>query len=38
MIKAKQYSTAHLVWDFILVILTGGWWLLWLIIRALRSI
>lgn len=33
----KRYGFAHLLLDFVLVILTGGLWLIWIIIRFLRS-
>jgi len=33
----KRYGFGHLLLDFILVILTGGLWLLWILIRFLRS-
>ena len=32
----KKRSTFGLILDFILVIMTGGLWLLWIIIRYLR--
>lgn len=34
----KRYGTGQLVLDMVLIILTGGLWLLWMIVRALRSI
>ncbi len=36
-IKQKHYGFCHLALDFILVWLTGGLWLIWLLIRYLRS-
>jgi hypothetical protein len=33
----KKYGFWHLLLDFILVLATGGLWLLWLIIRYLRN-
>lgn len=36
-VKKKHYSTMHLIWDLILVFLTGGLWLIWIIIRYLRN-
>lgn len=36
-VKKKKYSTAHLILDFLLIFLTGGLWLVWMIVRALRS-
>lgn len=33
----KRYSTLHLLFDFILTILTSGLWLVWIIIRYLRN-
>lgn len=35
--KDKTYGFWHLLLDFILVCLTGGLWLLWILIRFLRS-
>jgi len=35
--KPKKYGFFHLLLDFILVCLTGGLWLIWIIIRFLRS-
>lgn len=35
--RRKQYSTAHLVVDLILTIGSGGLWLIWILIRFLRS-
>lgn len=36
-IKQKHYGFGHLLLDFFLVWLTGGLWLIWLLIRFLRS-
>lgn len=33
----KKRSTLGLIIDFILVIVTGGLWLIWLLIRYLRQ-
>lgn len=33
----KKRSMLGLIFDFILVILTGGLWLIWLLIRYLRQ-
>lgn len=33
----KHYGFIHLLFDFVLTILTGGLWLLWIFIRFLRS-
>ena len=33
----KKHSTLGLILDFILVIATGGLWLIWLLIRYLRQ-
>lgn len=33
----KRYTLAHLLLDFILTMLTGGLWLIWILIRYLRS-
>jgi hypothetical protein len=36
-VKQKQYGFWHLVMDCVLTWLTGGLWLIWLLIRFLRS-
>lgn len=33
----KRYGFLHLLFDFIMVILTGGLWLIWIFIRFMRS-
>lgn len=33
----KHYGFGHILLDFILTLLTGGLWLLWIVIRYLRS-
>ncbi len=33
----KKRSTAGLILDFVLVIATGGLWLIWILIRYLRN-
>ncbi len=35
--STRKYGFGHLLLDFILVFLTGGLWLIWIIIRFLRS-
>jgi hypothetical protein len=35
--KKKHYGFFHILFDFILTILTGGLWLIWLLIRYLRN-
>ena len=35
--KKKKRGTAGLILDFILTIMTGGLWLIWIFIRYLRS-
>lgn len=35
--KMKKRSTFGLVMDFILVVCTGGLWLIWILIRYLRG-
>ena len=35
--RRKQYTTAHLLWDMFLILITGGLWLIWIIVRYLRS-
>lgn len=34
---SKRYGLGKLILDFILVWLTGGLWLIWILIRYLRS-
>ena len=36
-VKKKHYGTGHLIWDFVLTLLTGGLWLIWILIRFLRG-
>lgn len=36
-VRRKHYSGMHLFVDLVLVFLTGGLWLIWILIRALRS-
>lgn len=36
-VKKKHYGTGALLWDVILTCLTGGLWLIWIIIRSLRA-
>lgn len=33
----KRYGTLHIFIDFLLTLLTGGLWLIWIVIRYLRS-
>ena len=33
----KKYSLGHLIFDFIMVMITGGLWLIWILIRFLRA-
>lgn len=33
----KKYKTSSLVIDFIMTLLTGGFWLIWVLIRYLRT-
>jgi hypothetical protein len=35
--KRKKYGFLHLLFDFIMVLLTGGLWLIWILIRFMRS-
>lgn len=37
-VKHKEYSFLHLVLDFCLVFATGGIWLVWMLVRFLRSV
>lgn len=36
-VKKKHYTGLHLFLDFTLTVLTGGLWLIWILIRFLRS-
>lgn len=33
----KRYGFCHMVFDFIMTIATGGFWLIWVLIRYLRT-
>jgi hypothetical protein len=33
----KRYTFGHMVFDFIMTILTGGLWLIWVLIKYLRT-
>ena len=33
----KKYGLGRLIFDFIMTMLTGGLWLIWILIRFLRS-
>lgn len=33
----KKYGLGSLIFDFIMVMLTGGLWLIWILIRFLRA-
>lgn len=33
----KKYTTVNLIVDLLLTLLTGGLWLVWIVIRFLRS-
>lgn len=35
--KRKEYGFGNLLLDFILTMLTGGLWLIWVLIRFLRA-
>ena len=37
-VKRKHYSGLHLFLDVVLTFATGGLWLLWILIRAARSV
>ena len=36
-VSKKHYTFGHLLLDFVLTIVTGGLWLIWILIRFLRS-
>lgn len=33
----KKYSKGHALFDFIMILLTGGLWLIWVLVRYLRT-
>ena len=33
----RNYSVGGVLFDFVMVLLTGGLWLIWILIRYLRS-
>lgn len=35
--RRRHYSTLHLLFDFFMVMITGGLWLIWILIRFMRS-
>lgn len=35
--NVKKYSLGHLVFDFIMTCLTGGLWLIWVLVQYLRT-
>lgn len=35
--KKKKRGTLSLLWDLFLVVITGGLWLIWLLIKYLRN-
>lgn len=35
--KRKKYTFLHLLFDFVMTMLTGGLWLIWIFIRFMRS-
>lgn len=37
-VRRKHYTGVHLFWDVILTLCSGGLWLIWIFIRAMRSI
>lgn len=34
--RRKRYGFFHLLFDFFMVMITGGLWLIWIVIRFLR--
>lgn len=36
-VRRKHYGFGSLLFDFILTLLTGGLWLIWIVIRTLRA-
>ena len=36
-VMKKKYTFGHMVFDFIMTLLTGGFWLIWVLIRYLRT-
>ena len=37
MAKNKNYSCGNLIFDFVMTILTGGLWLIWVAVKYLRT-
>lgn len=33
----NNYGLGHLIFDFIMTVLTGGFWLIWVLIKYLRT-
>lgn len=36
MAKGRKYGLFNLFWDVVLVMITGGLWVLWIVIREVR--
>lgn len=36
-VQRKRYGLCHLLFDFAMTLITGGLWLIWILIRYLRS-
>jgi len=36
-IAMKKYTFGHMVFDFIMTMATGGMWLIWVLVRYLRT-
>lgn len=35
--KQKSYGFGHFLWDCFLVVITSGFWLIWIFIREMRK-
>lgn len=35
--RKTRYGMLHLIFDFVMTLLTGGLWLIWILIKFLRS-
>ena len=33
----QRYTFGHMLFDFIMILLTGGLWLIWVLVRYLRT-
>jgi len=38
MSKKRKYTLLRFIWDLLLVVLTGGAWLIWIFVREMRNL